>query len=148
MYICKTCSQKVGEPNQSGRCWCDNCQDYQIPLFQEPMFGNISPVLVDERSFNPPTHENFFSGPYVEIHDERIRAHQKHDTNCGSMERKPWSSEWWLSVVGEEYGEVCRELCEQRLGNRPTPKVDLRKELIQVAAMVVAWIDAIDHDLC
>lgn len=81
-----------------------------------------------------------------EIRAERIRAHQKHDTNGGSMERKRWADPVWLAVVGEEYGELCRAVCERALGNQDEHQTadHLREELVQVAAMVTAWIDAID----
>lgn len=83
--------------------------------------------------------------PYDEIHAERIRAHDKHDHNGGSMERKDWSHPIWLAVVGEEFGEVARVLCEDQLGNEPKPAMALRGELVQLGAMVAAWIDAIDR---
>jgi hypothetical protein len=86
---------------------------------------------------------------YVDVHRERIRAHIKHDDNGESMERRIWDDPAWLSTVVEEVGEVARVLCEQRHGTyRDTfaATTDLREELVQVAAMVTAWIDAIDLD--
>jgi hypothetical protein len=85
---------------------------------------------------------------YADIHFERIRAHNKHDGNGQSMERKTWNDPAWLSVLVEEMGEVARVLCEQRHGTYGHMDRDamiaLREELVQVAAMTVAWIDAID----
>lgn len=103
------------------------------------------------RRFYPPTESDIpMHGwrPYSDVHRERIRAHHKHDANGDSMERKGWDDPAWLSVVMEEVGEVARVLCEQRHGNIKSPEVkgDLREELIQTAAMVTAWIDAIDLD--
>lgn len=82
--------------------------------------------------------------PYAAVHYERARAHAKHDTGGGSMERKPWNDPIWLAVLTEEVGEVARVLCETRLGNEDFPRTRLREELVQVAAMACAWIDAID----
>lgn len=86
------------------------------------------------------------SSVYVEIHAERRRAHAKHDAGGGSMERKSWLELSWLPVVVEEVGEVARVLCEFNLGNTTTGQTaaKLREELVQVAAMAAAWIDAID----
>lgn len=83
---------------------------------------------------------------YADMHSERIRAHDKHDANGASMERKPWDDPAWLPVLMEEVGEVARELCEQASGNRDgdIARTMLRAELVQVGAMVAAWIDALD----
>jgi len=58
-----------------------------------------------------------------------------------------------LAVLGEEFGEVARNLCE-RLTRSHTALClcsecvaglhDLREELVQVAAVAVAWIEALD----
>jgi hypothetical protein len=45
-----------------------------------------------------------------------------------------------LSVLGEEYGEVCRALLERE------PMARLRQELVQLAAVACAWVEAIDSD--
>jgi NTP pyrophosphatase (non-canonical NTP hydrolase) len=86
---------------------------------------------------------------YGQVELERRKAHAKHDPNGDSMERLRWDDPAWLPVLVEEVGEVARVLCEQRHGsynhlNGVTSH--LRKELIQVAAMACAWIDAIDDE--
>ena len=49
-----------------------------------------------------------------------------------------------LAVLGEEYGEVCRVLCEA-ITARQAPDVEhLREELVQVAAVAVAWLEALE----
>jgi len=42
-----------------------------------------------------------------------------------------------FTVLGEEFGEVARAVCEQDWKN-------LREELIQTAAVCVAWVEALD----
>lgn len=103
------------------------------------------------RRFYPPTPSDIpLHGwrPYSDMHRERIRAHEKHDPNGGSRERRTFDDPSWLPVVVEEVGEVARELCEKELGNidRAELAVRLRAELVQVGAMVAAWLDAIDED--
>ena len=47
----------------------------------------------------------------------------------------------WLPILAEEFGEVARAMLQQdgeASGN-------LREELVQVAAVCVAWVEAIDR---
>jgi NTP pyrophosphatase (non-canonical NTP hydrolase) len=83
--------------------------------------------------------------PYSDIHRERIRAHKLHDDHGESMERVDWDDPKWLTVLVEEVGEVARCLNEMRPGHGgPEGTVEhLEKELVQTAAMTIAWIDAI-----
>lgn len=46
-------------------------------------------------------------------------------------------NEEYAVVLGEEYGEVCRAILEGQGAN-------LREELIQVAAVAVAWVEQLD----
>ncbi len=50
---------------------------------------------------------------------------------------------WWLAILGEEFGEVCRACYEA--GQYGVVGEDYRAELIQVAAVAVAAIEAYDH---
>lgn len=83
--------------------------------------------------------------PYTAIHEERIRAHAKHDLNGGSMERLEYNDPAWLPVVAEEFGEVARALCEYRHGHLDEVQYaqQLRTELIQLGAMVAAWLQTL-----
>jgi NTP pyrophosphatase (non-canonical NTP hydrolase) len=47
---------------------------------------------------------------------------------------------FWNAILGEEVGEVHRALLKQD-GERSG---DLRHELVQVAAVAVAWVEALD----
>lgn len=84
--------------------------------------------------------------PYNEINNERIRAHNKHKKGGASMEEASWNDPAWLPVLVEEVGEVAEAFCERRHGNLSHEEFikELRKELIQVAAMAMAWVDSID----
>ena len=61
------------------------------------------------------------------------------------MEMKDHDDPDWLPVLVEEVGEVAKVLCDHRHGLMDNDGRDeeLREELIQVGAMVAAWIDAI-----
>ena len=48
----------------------------------------------------------------------------------------------WAAILGEEYGEVCKAV----LDSPPSDACEqLREELVQTAAVVTQWIDAIDR---
>jgi NTP pyrophosphatase (non-canonical NTP hydrolase) len=80
---------------------------------------------------------------YMEIQAERQRAHEKHGAKGNSREDQPWNNAEWLPILMEEVGEVAHELTYdvQSQGKRDR----MRAELVQVAAMACAWIDAIDR---
>jgi hypothetical protein len=50
-----------------------------------------------------------------------------------------------LTVLAEEFGEVSHVVCDEMThGSLPDDEDKLRTELIQVAAVAVAWVEAID----
>jgi len=97
---------------------------------------------------------------YDEIRAERERAHAKHGDT--SMEAAPIGAVFRATILGEEIGEASEALLVALAGlalsaasgrvqqvlndGRHSGAVslrDLRKELIQVAAMAAAWADRI-----
>jgi hypothetical protein len=76
--------------------------------------------------------------PYDEVHRERIRAHEKHGAKGNSREQADWHDKEWLPILMEEVGEAAHCLTYD------ANPVELREELVQVAAMAIAWIEAID----
>jgi len=105
-----------------------------------------------DRRFYPPTYSDLplhSWHPYTDIHSERINAHDKHcEKPGGSMEMKAFTDAAWSDVLMEEVGEVSKVRCEFRHEriDFAEMKEQLRAELVQVAAMACAWIDAIDMD--
>jgi len=51
-----------------------------------------------------------------------------------------------LAVLAEEFGEVSIEVCKGILPDEQVRRVGLREELIQVAAVAIAWVAAIDDE--
>ena len=89
--------------------------------------------------------------PYDEFHRERVRAHLKHkDKPGGSMEMKAYTDHDWSDVVMEELGEVSevRNAHLHCLLTDREARERLREELVQVGAMIAAWIGAIDTAYC
>lgn len=75
-----------------------------------------------------------------EVEIERVRQDSKWGKqNCHDFE--------WVSILGEEFGEAAREANEANFvsGKNRGNFAKLRAELIQVAAVAVAWVEAIDR---
>jgi hypothetical protein len=50
----------------------------------------------------------------------------------------------WYAILGEEFGEVGKALCERMYAIGPNP--EYREELIHVAAVAVAMIESYDRN--
>lgn len=85
--------------------------------------------------------------PYASVAAERVRAFEKFDTDDhAGLERRHYGEAVWLRVLLEEVGEVADAQNEYEHGNLTVDeyRTNLRAELVQVAAMASAWVDAID----
>ena len=71
-----------------------------------------------------------------EVLAERLRQDEK----WGEQNHLP---EGYSTILGEEVGEVCRAILEYRFGNGPLHNI--RLELIQVAAVAVAFVECLDR---
>lgn len=78
---------------------------------------------------------------YMErIRQEQLRIEGRFKHTCAANEL---TNPEKLAILGEEFGEACRAVVE--LGNlcNDKHKVNLRKELVQIAAVCVAWIESL-----
>lgn len=73
----------------------------------------------------------------IEATRARAKAHAKHGAN--SIEALAADSPRWLPVLVEEVGEIANSLTYDGPGH------NTRGELIDVLAVVTAWLDAIDN---
>lgn len=71
-------------------------------------------------------------GILEEIKKERARQ----NAMWGEQNHSP---EFWLAILGEEHGEVCKAVCERK------PE-EYRKELIHVAAVCVQMCECFDRN--
>jgi len=83
-----------------------------------------------------------------------VRERERQERKCA--EKREEGLEWLtcasprmtagdkLAVLTEELGEVARELCDARAEGRD-PGPNLRVELIQLAAVAVAWVEGLDR---
>ncbi len=81
------------------------------------------------------------SGVLAELHAERVRQQQK-------WGEQNWTNLGWLVIAAEEAGEVAKDLCEATFTLKPAYRREklaaMRIELVQLAAVLVAWIEAFD----
>lgn len=92
---------------------------------------------------------------YEQIADERARQERLRESGkflhtCASEDFKAFTHFGRATVLGEEFGEVCRAALDAELvaeGRKNDPalvRAKLREELIQTAAVAVAYIEALD----
>lgn len=65
----------------------------------------------------------------AQVAAERVRQDRKWGTNFPGRPQDKW-----VSILGEEFGEVCRAVLEKDHAN-------LREELIQCAAVCLSWLE-------
>jgi NTP pyrophosphatase (non-canonical NTP hydrolase) len=119
--------------------------------YSEATHCPICPMLATDRDDALREVEHLRSSLWAEIVAERERAHRKHGDT--SMESCHPMADRRLRVLTEEVGEVARVLNDRehdiaKGSNLAEARalLHLREELIQVAAMAVAWIAALDGE--
>lgn len=78
---------------------------------------------------------------------EHLKATGKFEFTCADVDMTDYER---FAVLGEEVGEVAKEVLTQ--ADRPLAhdtagsRTALRKELVQVAAVAVAWVEALGRE--
>ncbi len=70
---------------------------------------------------------------------EMIRAERERQDEKWGPQRALYPNEWYL-ILGEEIGEVANAILESK------PDAEIEEELVQVAAVVVCWLEALRHE--
>lgn len=71
---------------------------------------------------------------------EELRRRGKFPHTCAAREIGPADK---LAVLAEEFGEVARHVCEHAIDPARLDRMKLRKELVEVAAVAVAWAESL-----
>jgi hypothetical protein len=74
---------------------------------------------------------------------ERLRNDGKFPFTCATV--PGLTNPEKLAVLAEEFGEVARHVTEQVCGNKIN-LLELRDELVQVAAVCVAWLESMEEE--
>ena len=85
-----------------------------------------------------------------DIVDERamldvLAERERQDAKWGEQNHDPFT---WLAILGEEYGECCKEALEMKFANVEDPSgylANFRSELVQTAAVALAIIECLDR---
>jgi hypothetical protein len=83
-----------------------------------------------------------FNNVLLDVCEERLRQNKL-------WGQQDWSPSKWLAILGEEYGEVCRAVCEMEL--TPIEKRDAkwwknyREELVHVATVAIQAAECFDR---
>ena len=93
-------------------------------------------LLINDPEFNPWEPANRTKRVLAEEGTERVRQDVKWGGLPG-IDRVHGDGHYGL-VLGEEFGEACESALEGDMDN-------LRAELIQIAAVAVAWIEEVDY---
>ena len=51
----------------------------------------------------------------------------------------------WFSIIGEEFGEMCKAFNEYNLDSDPNHLDDMQREAIQVAACCIAMLECLER---
>lgn len=74
---------------------------------------------------------------------ERLREDVKFAWSCATTDPAVSNSDK-LAVLAEEFGEVARHVAEELIDSRRLERAKLQKELIEVAAVAVAWAESLE----
>jgi NTP pyrophosphatase (non-canonical NTP hydrolase) len=73
----------------------------------------------------------------------KIRAERKRqDEKWGEQNHHPLM---WFSIIGEEFGEMCKAFNEYSFEHDPNHIEDMQREAIQVAACCVAMVECLER---
>ncbi len=73
---------------------------------------------------------------------ESLRLMGRFPSTCASSSMSDFHK---LAVLAEEFGEVAQHLAEESINPKRRNVPALRQELIQVAAVAVAWCESLDE---
>jgi hypothetical protein len=90
-------------------------------------------------------HRTEAGNPTSRVLEDVVRERERQQGLWGTQRHHPGQ---WLGLLGEEHGEVCREVNGKNFGEEAagTAGEHLRAELVQVAAVAVAWVECIDTE--
>ena len=77
-----------------------------------------------------------------------INERNRQDEKWGVQNHAP---EWWLAILGEEFGELAQAILETHFNNGPENRKkggieNIRKEAVQCAAVALAIVECIDRN--
>ncbi len=76
-----------------------------------------------------------------------LQERARQDAKWGQQDHEPMA---WMGILGEEFGELCEAVNETHFNNGPEARKkggyeNMRAEAVQVAAVAVSFIEALDR---
>ncbi|MNW53170.1 hypothetical protein D3C74_307210 [compost metagenome] len=76
-----------------------------------------------------------------------IHERARQDAKWGQQDHEPMA---WMGILGEEFGELCEAVNETYFNNGPEARKkggyeNMRTEAVQVAAVAISFIQALDR---
>ncbi len=75
--------------------------------------------------------------------DAILRECNRQDAKWGKQNH---SMEWWLLILGEEFGELCQAVLQFRFGGPYGHVQKIKLEMVQVAAVAMAMIECLERN--
>lgn len=90
-------------------------------------------------------YEEFYTKAY-DVFSAIATERESQDAKWGEQNHSP---QYWLGILGEEFGELCQAVNETVLPNADKKHLggydEMRKEAIQIAAVAVAFVECLDR---
>ena len=84
--------------------------------------------------------ESWPTNSFRRVMGDVLHERGQQDSKWGEQNHSPFT---YLTILGEEYGEACQAALHLEFGGPEADK--LREELVQVAAVAVAFIECLDR---
>lgn len=153
---CGKCGTKLTSSNGFD-FWCDKCRAWnparqqvrqharqqQAPVCDCPsrIAHLVTCGLAPPQPARPLPQQALTDIAAERVRQEQLRHEGRFPYTCAGEGLTPAEK---LAVLAEEFGEVAREISDARnCRTEPNPK-RLRAELVQVAAVAVAWVESLD----
>jgi NTP pyrophosphatase (non-canonical NTP hydrolase) len=148
---CGKCGSKLTSSNGID-FWCDKCRAWNPARQQAPRQAPVCDCpsqiahlvtcgLAPPQPARPMPQQALTDVAAERVRQEQLRAQGRFPYTCAGDGLTPAEK---LAVLAEEFGEVAREISDARnCRTEPNPK-RLRAELVQVAAVAVAWVESLD----
>ena len=117
-----------------GYWWCPNCVAEVHP----------SRVTLEELHQDCGARLEYMYAPEDLRHNVLVEVHRELDRQDAMWGQQNHDMADYYTILGEEFGEVGKAICESKL-QKMTDRHEIRKELIQLAAVAVAMAESFDR---
>jgi NTP pyrophosphatase (non-canonical NTP hydrolase) len=116
-------------------------------LFLQPVINDSTHFLTEKRASASPNTKRKVKGG-ITLNENKVidLVQAEKDRQLNKWGESNYSPYLWHAVLSEEVGEVAQELVNYSLTNDIQRLKDARKELIQVAAVAISFVESMDRN--